>query len=190
MILPFGAYLSLKDMYLHDIKEELCVVLAGPATHLFLYYIISFVFTGYLKDYLLTFNSFIFIFNLIPIYPMDGFRVISLLLQKVFDLKKSLYISLKISVFSFCVLSLFYFELETMVIIVYLMQCQFQLFKDIPNQLRYLYAHITAKNDEKSKIINHEYIYRRGYHNYYLIKNKLYDESEIVFDLLKTTKNI
>ena len=190
VVLPFGAYLLLKDMYLHDIKEELCVVLAGPATHLFLYYVINIFFNGYYKEYLLTFNSFIFIFNLLPIYPMDGHRIISLLIQTIYDLKKSLYLSLKISLFSFCILFIYYFKLETMVIIIYLLQCQYLYFKDIPNHLRYVYSHISTINKFDSKIIHDKYIYRRGYHNYYLIDNKLYSENDMVFMLLKTVKNI
>ena len=189
-ILPFGAYLLLKDMHLHDIKEELCVVMAGPATHLFLYYIILFLFNGYFEEYLLTFNSFIFIFNMLPIYPMDGHRIISLFLQKVYDIKKALYLSLKISIFCFCLLSLFYFELETLVIIIYLLQCQFQYFKDIPNQLRYIYSHINTQSEFNKNIINNKFIYRRGYRNYYLIDDKLYSENEAQFILLKKVKNI
>ena len=190
VILPFGAYLLIKDMYLHDIKEELCVVMAGPSTHLFLYYIIHLFFDGYYKEYLLTFNAFIFMFNLLPVYPMDGHRIISLLLQKIYDLKKALYLSLKISVFSFCLLFLFYFKIETVVIILYLMQCQYQYFKDIPYHLRYVYAHISIDNKHKKKIIHNKYMYKRGYSNYYLIDNKLYNENDVAFMLLKTVKNI
>ena len=190
-ILPFGAYLSLKDVYNHDIKEELCVVLAGPATHLFLYYIILFCFKGEYQQYLFTFNSFLFLFNLLPIYPMDGYRILSLLIQSVYDLKKSLYISLKISVFALSVLSLFYFEIETMVIIIYLLQSQFYCYKSINEQLRYVYSHISYTNDNsKRKIIHDCFEYRRGYNNFFIIENKLYNEKDVVFELLKTIKNI
>ncbi|MDE6952514.1 MAG: hypothetical protein K2P09_01735 [Erysipelotrichales bacterium] len=79
-ILPFGAYLSLKDFYFHSILEELCVVLAGLASHLFLYVFIShFCYVN--KQYLLMINSYVFYFNLIPVYPMDGHRIVCLLLQ-------------------------------------------------------------------------------------------------------------
>ena len=40
-ILPFGAYLSLKDFYNHEIVEEICVVLAGPCSHLIMFMIIE-----------------------------------------------------------------------------------------------------------------------------------------------------
>ena len=45
---------------------------------------------GIYQDYLLTMNMFVFAFNLLPIYPLDGSRVIGLLLQSIMDLKKSL----------------------------------------------------------------------------------------------------
>ena len=189
-ILPFGAYLRLKDMYLHDIKEELCVILAGPSTHLFLYYVILILCDGDRQDYLLTFNSFIFIFNLIPIYPMDGHRIISLLMQSVFDLKKALYLSMKLSIFCLCLLSLFYFALETFVMIVYLATSQIQYYKDIPQSLRYVYSHITDHHRYKRKIIHRAYHYRRGYQNYYLLNDKTYNEKDVVFEVLKNIKNI
>lgn len=190
VVLPFGAYLQLNDMYLHDIKEELCVVLAGPATHLFLFYIIQIIFEGRIEEYLLTFNSFVFIFNMLPIYPMDGHRMISLLIQSVCDLKTSLYISLKISVLSFCILSMFYFEIETFVIIVYLLQSQLQYYFSIPDILRSVYAHINYEDQSRKIIIQKEYKYKRGYNNFYIINNKLQDENEVIFNLINTSKNI
>lgn len=42
-ILPFGAYLFIKDFYYHSILEEICVVLAGPCSHLIIDFFISFL---------------------------------------------------------------------------------------------------------------------------------------------------
>ncbi|MCI9094069.1 MAG: hypothetical protein HFF36_09870 [Coprobacillus sp.] len=187
-ILPFGAYLSLDDFYFHPISHELCVVLAGPCSHLFMYYIISNLFQGALQEELYLMNSFVFFFNLLPIYPMDGHRVISLILQSFIDLKSALYFSLKISVFSFVVLSFFYFRYNTFVIICYLFYQQFLLMKFIPTYLREFYSKIPSLYQrEKVKIHNNLY-YHRGYHNYYFFNSILYDEKDVIFDLLKSIK--
>ena len=106
-ILPFGAYLSLNDFYFHPIREEICVVLAGPCSHLLIYGLILALSSGVYQEYLLTMNIMVFVFNLVPIYPMDGGRIIGLILQSVMDLKKALYLTLKISVFVFCILFCF-----------------------------------------------------------------------------------
>lgn len=187
-ILPFGAYLSLKDFYFHSIKEELCVVLAGPSSHLFMYICIDYFFHGQLKNQLQIFNSFIFFFNLLPIYPMDGHRFVCLILQSCMDLKGALYLSLKISVLSFAFLSLFYFNVNTFIIISFLLFQQFYFMKFIPNYLREYYSKIPSLGSHDKIVIHRKYTYRRGYHNMYFIDGSLYDEVNVIYALIKNIK--
>lgn len=188
-VLPFGAYLSIRDFYFHPIYEELCVVLAGPCSHLFMFLLIEIFAQGELKMHLLTFNSYVFYFNLLPIYPMDGQRIISLLLQSLIDLKNALYLSLKLSVLSFAVLSVFYLNKYTFIIISFLIYEQFNYMKYIPQYLRNYYSNIPSLYDRKKYIVNHCYVYRRGYHNYYEIDSYLYDETRVIYALLKNIKS-
>ncbi len=186
-ILPFGAYLSLKDFYFHSILEELCVVLAGLASHLFLYVFIShFCYVN--KQYLLMINSYVFYFNLIPVYPMDGHRIVCLLLQFLLDLKSAMQLSLKISVFSLVVLGVCYLKMNTLVILCYLLVQQFVFAKYIPQYLRFYYSQLSTQFPMKKKKIHSVYHYRRGYHNYYWIDSVLYDEKEVIYHLLRGIK--
>lgn len=187
-ILPFGAYLSLKDFYFHPILHEICVVLAGPCSHLFIYAFIQTMSSGVYHDYLLEMNLWVFFFNLIPIYPMDGSRVVGLLLQRFMDLKNALYLNLKLSVFAFCVFFVCFCQINTIIILGYLLIQQIEYMKFIPIYLRKYYTQIPTFDDSRKVIINECLIYRRGYHNYYYINNHLTDEKEIVFDLLKSVK--
>ena len=68
----------------------MCVVLAGPISHLFIYFAIQIISFGIYQQFLMTMNMFVFAFNLLPIYPLDGGRFMSLLLQSIMDLKKAL----------------------------------------------------------------------------------------------------
>ncbi len=187
-ILPFGAYLSLDDFYFHPILHELCVVLCGPCSHLFIAFFIQQMTTGVYQEYLYSMNTWVFMFNLIPIYPMDGHRIICLLLQYVTDLKDSFYISLKVSVFCFCVFSLLYFRVNTMVILSYLFIQQFYCYKSISIYLRKYYSQISTFSTASKIIVHKDLLYRRGYHNYYLLNDNLYDEKDIVYLLLKDVK--
>lgn len=187
-ILPFGAYLSLSDFYFHPICHELCVVLSGPCSHLFIYYFIDYFFHGAIQNELFVINSFVFFFNLLPIYPMDGHRIICLILQAFIDLKNAMYLSLKISVFSFVILAIFYFHYNTIIIIGYLFYQQFSLMKFIPTYLREFYSKIPSLYDREKIKVHHHLYYNRGYYNYYLLDSCLYDEKDIMFDLLKTVK--
>lgn len=187
-ILPFGAYLSLHDFYFHPIPHELCVVLAGPCSHLLMYYIIINFFHGDFQHDLLLLNSFVFFFNLLPIYPMDGHRLICLLLQATIDLKNALYLSLKISVFSFVILSVCYFQANTLIMICYLLSQQFVFLKFISEYLREYYSKIPSLYQRKKTVIHDDLSYRRGYHNYYMINSQIFDEKNVIYLLLKNVK--
>ena len=187
-ILPFGAYLSLKDFYFQPIWKEICVVLAGLCSHIFIYLGIKLLFDGIYQDYLLTMNMFVFAFNLLPIYPLDGGRVLGLLLQSVMDLKKALLMTLKISIFVYCVLFLFYVQMNTLVILGYLFFQLLKYYRFIYAYLRIYYGRIPSLSSNRPPIIHRQLNYRRGFYNYYLINGNLRDEKEIFDILLKSIK--
>jgi len=187
-ILPFGAYLTLGDFYCHSIMEELCVVLAGPCSHLFIGIFLERMSQSVYQAYLIQINLYVFLFNLLPIYPLDGNRICGLLLQTVMDIKKSMYWQLKISVFCLSILSIFFFQINTIVIISYLFIQQFQFVHDIPIYLRQCYRMIPLFSQSKKMMVHKDLTYRRNYHNYYLIDSKIYDEKEMIFELIRHSK--
>ena len=69
MILPFGAFLLLKDLGKHYVYEEIGMLLCGPFINL-----ICFIFFLFIKEPLLAkINIYILIFNLRPVYPVFVF---------------------------------------------------------------------------------------------------------------------
>lgn len=187
-ILPFGAYLSLKDFYFHSILEEACVVLAGPSSHLLIGMMIDFLPQHDIKAYLKTINAFVFYFNLIPIYPMDGHRIVCLFLQHCLDLKKAFFFSLKISVMSLAILSVFYLRYATCMIICFLFYQQFLFYKTIPVYLRQFYSQIPTMPPQKKVVFHKRWEFKRGYENYYLLQQQFVHQSEVYFELLKRVK--
>lgn len=187
-ILPFGAYLSINDFYFHPILNEICVVLAGPSSHLFMHYLINTCFQGKIQHDLLLLNGFVFFFNFIPVYPMDGHRLVSLLLQASIDLKNAMYLSLKLSVLSLAILSVCYLHVNTFIMIGYLLSQQFVFMKFIPQYLREYYSQIPSLYKREKIKIHESFIYRRGYHNYYLLNGQLYDEKSVMYEFIKNVK--
>lgn len=187
-ILPFGAYLSLKDFYDHEIVEEICVVLAGPCSHFIMFLVLELLPISDISMYLKTMNTLIFYFNLVPIYPMDGHRMICLLLQLCMDLKKAFEVSLKISVFSLVILSVFYFSYETSMIIPFLFYQQFQYYRSIPNSLREFYSRIPTMPKYKKVAFHKKWEFKRGYENYYFVNHHFVHQSQVYFELLKRVK--
>ena len=78
----FGGVMKTEEHGHVDIKEEIFVTLAGPFQHIFIY-IGAFALSGWggavspilppsITDLILYYNTVIFLFNLIPIWPLDG----------------------------------------------------------------------------------------------------------------------
>ncbi|MDR7077935.1 stage IV sporulation protein FB [Neobacillus niacini] len=114
-LLPFGGVAEMEEHGNRPLKEEAIVVLAGPLQHIWmvaLAYALLF-FNLIPEDLFLLFlhyNLMIFIFNLIPVWPLDGGKLIFMLLslKKSFPIahRQTLLISFS-SVGIFSVLTLF-----------------------------------------------------------------------------------
>jgi stage IV sporulation protein FB len=80
-LLPFGGTLETEEHGNKSLKEDLIVVLAGPVQHVwlvggaYLFYAFSFIpYEVYLQFFYL--NASIMIFNLLPIWPLDGGKLL------------------------------------------------------------------------------------------------------------------
>jgi len=184
-ILPFGAFLQLDDFGLHHIFEEICVVIAGPLSHIILYaffmYLYRLQYISFIHyQYCIEANKIILLFNLLPIYPLDGSKLIILISSCFFDylfvLKSSIYISM---------VALFYmiyqyFALSYMMVYSFLMLGLYQYITEY-----YLLYHrlLTSRLDQcqykKQKLHKNSKFYR-PYHNYYFFNNVLYDEKTFI----------
>jgi stage IV sporulation protein FB len=98
MLLPFGGVAELDEHGNKPLKEELIIILAGPAQHVwmigfsFLLYKIGFVSPAYFELFLFH-NIVILVFNLLPIWPLDGGKLILILTSYLYPFKKALIIA-------------------------------------------------------------------------------------------------
>jgi stage IV sporulation protein FB len=84
-LLPFGGEVIADISHVTNAREELLVALAGPAVNvLFIMFILvlkfTFGFDGYWYDYFLQANVTILLFNLLPVMPLDGGKIVHALL--------------------------------------------------------------------------------------------------------------
>lgn len=66
------------DSNMHE-RDAIPITAAGPISNLILYFIgmvVSFVYPNNFVDSFMMVNLFLFIFNILPIYPMDGGRML------------------------------------------------------------------------------------------------------------------
>lgn len=109
-IMPFGFSISFKtdiDAYNYKILngnliaiKKIFVALAGPLTNAILILVIYNMDINYLDKQMMIFaNLIILIFNMLPIYPLDGGRVLKEILHIAIGIKKAKIYSNEISIF-------------------------------------------------------------------------------------------
>ncbi|TCP32243.1 stage IV sporulation protein FB [Scopulibacillus darangshiensis] len=111
-LLPFGGVAKVDDHGNRPMHEDLIVTLAGPVQHLWLP-LLSYLFL--LTDYwdqtnhqiFITYNFMILLFNSLPIWPLDGGKLMFLLLLKAFPFKRAYDITLILSCFILIILSIY-----------------------------------------------------------------------------------
>ena len=110
-LLPFGGVAEMDEHGNRPLKEELLVILSGPLQHLWmmaLAYILFFV--GWIDqntyDLFLKHNLMILIFNLLPIWPLDGGKLVFLGMSLKFPFSLAHRYSLMISIGIVCLLIL------------------------------------------------------------------------------------
>lgn len=101
-LLPFGGVAEVEHAGDRPMREEWIVVLAGPLQHLWLP-LVSFAlsFTPFWsaenQRLFLNYNAMIFFFNLFPIWPLDGGKMLQLILLKIYPFKKACEMALTLS---------------------------------------------------------------------------------------------
>lgn len=102
IVYPFGICAQMEYLGYGDVGKELLIILAGPSVHLIFPFFfqwlasISYISMGYC-EYLQMLNMSILIFNILPIYPLDGGRIIQSLTHMILPYRKAQIFTLLIS---------------------------------------------------------------------------------------------
>lgn len=89
IVYPFGLCAKMKYIGLGNVFYEMLIIGAGPFTHVFFPFIFAFLLScNFISqayyEYLCMLNMSILVFNLLPIYPLDGGRIMQSLYHMVF----------------------------------------------------------------------------------------------------------
>ena len=117
MLWIFGGVMETEEHGNRPIAEEALVVLAGPLQHLFIYLLLlgfgESLLPASVLDIAFQYNIILLLFNLLPIYPLDGGKLLSLVLASVMPYRRAHAATL---IFSICcgivllVIQLLYFS--------------------------------------------------------------------------------
>lgn len=94
IIYPYGGVTKVNTLVNTKIEEDLVVAVAGIIMQsIFFLFIMILYNAGYIREYVFNlfvlYNKGIFIFNLLPIIPLDGSRISYLILSKIFYFRLS-----------------------------------------------------------------------------------------------------
>ncbi len=156
-IFPFGFYARISNLDYASKYELLMIMLGGLSMHLLFYYF--FIFIYYLDlisisyyQYLQNINLSILMFNMIPIYPLDGSRCLFSILRIFFNYKISKII---IYLLSFVIIFFLFCYANISLRIVLILLCTLNI-KDILNfdyqRVEYLYYKEKDFNVKKNNV--------------------------------------
>ena len=196
IIYPFGGCVKLNEKLTKPIKEELLILINGPLTQIIFFLILNKLSQNGLLisprniEILKTYNYTLLIFNLLPIYPLDGGKILNLILNKQMPYKKSNKLTIIISTITIT-LALLYYKSLNFILMAILIFTEIIIY--LKNQ-NYLYnkllleKYINPKNYKKIKIIpNKNLMYKEKRH---IIKhnNKYITEKDYLNKRFKVIK--
>lgn len=191
--LPFGFYAEIDDLYNVKWYQELIIIILGPLSFFFSLILINYLFINNYISYLLyteisKTNILILLFNLLPIYPLDGYRILKILLELLFPEKKTLRIMNIISLIATLLLTIYAFNHYQIFIISFLIISQINLFKNIKNIYRKFLISKSSKQENKiTKFHFFDDLYR-PYNNLVFKNHKIYSDEKFSIMLLKNKK--
>lgn len=190
-IYPYGGCSKLE----YDINElwykELLVLIMGPLVQLGFMYIIKILELS-VPEYFYTYNYFILIFNLLPIFPLDGGRLLQLIIYFIFSYYNSLKYTLYFSYFIYLILFLFFifFNWNLVVLLIFIL-LGLQIYKKIKEvdyyfnkflMERYLYNYCFKK---KKTILDIKQMKKDCYH-LFKRNNSNIEEKEVLKEYFKS----
>lgn len=190
-----GGFISFDDVIDKPLKEEFIISMAG-----FLFQFLLFVTCICLYNFniidiklfslIAKYNLSIFLFNVLPIYPLDGSKILFVIFNLFISYKKSLKLINTISfinVFLIIFIFLYFkikFEYSYIMIFVFINKKLFSLLKNIPYLFnRFLFErYLFGINTKKIVYIKNGNLnlFRRGKKHYFKIGNHYYDEKAVL----------
>ena len=165
VIYPFGGITKINDLINKDINEEILVATSGIIFQFIFYLIIVYLnHINIIRDYTLNiytlYNNQIIFFNLMPIYPLDGSKIINLLLSKFFNYNLSNKLTIMISLIGmslFILTSSYNHNYSYIMVLSVLIIYNYKFIK----QLKYIY----------NKFLLERYLYNINYPKIKIINN-------------------
>ena len=121
---PFGGLIKYNEKIDKPFKEELLISISGIISQSIIYFIFLFLYKNYIINHyffniIRNYNYSILFFNIIPIIPLDGSKVLNIILNKIFNFRRS-YIILNIISIILLIIFIFKSNISLLIVILFL----------------------------------------------------------------------
>lgn len=176
------------------IYKELIILIAGPVFQFIAYFILLNLLPNN-KELIILYHYSILIFNLLPVYPLDGGKLINLFFSLKLSFRSSFYLEILISYITVIILVLINREninINLLIIIIFLLYKITKEYKQI--ELFYnkflLERYLNKYNFSKSIIINSPKSFHRNKRHLIKQRDKYYLEKEFLEKFYKKSWHI
>lgn len=182
-IYPYGGCSKLEYAINESLYKELLVLIMGPLTQLFFMYLIKILKLS-VPDYFYTYNFLILIFNLLPIFPLDGGRLLQLIISFIISYYNSLKYTLYFSYFVYLLVFLFFiiFNWNLVILLIFIL-LGLQIYKEI-KQVDYYFnkflieRYIHDYHFSKQKVVFNIKQMKKRYYHYFKINDIYISEKD------------
>ena len=190
IIYPFGGITKYNEKLNLYTNYELFLLLGGITFQLIFYFLCLFLYNdGYITMHVFLIikrvNYLLLSFNFLPILPLDGGRLLNIILDKIFNYKTSYIISIVISIIFIVLFSIINKSYYSIILTIFLIKCIIYEIRNIKYKYNrfLLERYLNNYRFNKIKIIHNMNSFKRDY--YHIINNvyesdflnKLFDRS-------------
>ena len=195
VIYPYGGVTKLDTIINTDINKDLLVSISGIILQMFYFFLTYLLYiNGIVREYIynlfLLYHKSMVIFNLFPIIPLDGFKILNLILSKYFNFNLSNNLSVLVSLVSIVIFmfsGLYERNYSIILIIGILMKKIYQFY----NKMSFVYNRFILERYlynieyKKKKIINNQYKMCKNKSHFFLCNGKIMTEKAFLTSFFK-----
>ena len=178
IILPFGGLTKYNEIINRPLIEEFLISVAGITFQIIFYILIKDI-VDY--KYFSAINYFIILFNLLPIYPLDGSKILNIFFNVVTSYKNGLSLTIIISYIFIIIFSLLFFNVNKIIafVLVFLMLEVNKLHKERKELFNkfLLERHLNEFKFRKKKTIDSVNKMKKDYRHLFYIDGKYLTEN-------------
>lgn len=190
IILPFGGLTKYNEIINRSLVEEFLVSISGILIQIIFYQFIKY-YINY--KFFSLINYFIIMFNLLPIYPLDGSKILNVLFNKITNFKNSILLTVIISYVCIIILSLLLFNVNKllfMILVFLFMEVnKYYKEKDLLFNKFVLERYLNNLMFKKEKIIKNVHKMKKDYRHIFHVNNKYMTEKTFLKKMYESHHN-